>query len=114
MAGEEPNYEHRSFLLPHGAKNLGEAPKLKRPKRPASTPVRVNARIISPTVDLRDDKGEKLGVQPLQDALRLALEQKVDLVEINSKKKPPVCVLIDFGRYRYLEDRGEIPKTWYE
>lgn len=114
MAGEESNYENRSFLLPHGAKNLGEAQKPERPKRSASSSVRVNARIVSLTVDLRDDKGKKLGIQPLQDALKLALDQKVDLVEIDPKKKPPVCVLFDFGRYRYLEARGEIPKTWYE
>ena len=47
-----------------------------------------------------------LGVMTLADALRLALKQGLDLVEVNPKADPPVCKLLDFDRYRYAARRS--------
>ena len=46
-------------------------------------------------------EGEQLGIMATRDALRLAEEQHLDLVEIAPKAKPPVCRIMDFGKYRY-------------
>jgi len=48
-----------------------------------------------------DDNGEQLGVMKLQEALGLATEQGVDLVEVAPKAQPPVCKLMDYGKYVY-------------
>ena len=45
--------------------------------------------------------GEMLGMLTLADALRLALKQGLDLVEVNPKAEPPVCKLLDFDKYNY-------------
>ncbi len=44
--------------------------------------------------------GEMLGVMPLAEALRLALKEGLDLVEVNPRAQPPVCKLLDFSKYR--------------
>lgn len=51
--------------------------------------------------------GEQLGVMQTKDALRLALEQHLDLVEVAPKAKPPVCRIMDFGKYRYEQQKRE-------
>lgn len=47
------------------------------------------------------DAGDQLGIMPTKEALRLANEQGVDLVEVAPQAKPPVCKLMDFGKYQY-------------
>jgi len=62
--------------------------------------VRVNGKIRAREVRvIMDDK--QLGVFPLNDALNMARQHGVDLVEISSTATPPVCRLVDFGKYRY-------------
>jgi len=51
--------------------------------------------------------GEQLGIMPTKEALRLAEEQHLDLVEVAPKAKPPVCRIMDFGRYRYEQQKRE-------
>ncbi len=48
-----------------------------------------------------------LGVMPTQDALRLAKEKDLDLVEVNPKGVPPVCKIMDFGKFKYEEKKRE-------
>ena len=48
-----------------------------------------------------------LGVMPTQDALRLAKEKELDLVEVNPKGIPPVCKIMDFGKFKYEEKKRE-------
>ena len=48
-------------------------------------------------------EGEQLGIVPLVQALKMAEEQEVDLVEIAPTAKPPVCKLMDFGKFKYRE-----------
>ena len=51
------------------------------------------------------DSGEQLGIVSIADALRLAEERDVDLVEIAPLAKPPVCKLMDYGKFRYREQK---------
>ena len=51
--------------------------------------------------------GEQLGIMATRDALRMAEEQHLDLVEVAPKAKPPVCRIMDFGKYRYEKQKRE-------
>jgi translation initiation factor IF-3 len=50
-------------------------------------------------------EGQNLGVLPTHEALRIAREQNLDLVEINPKGQPPVCKILDFGKFKYDESK---------
>ena len=52
-----------------------------------------------------DDEGEQLGVMPPQQALTIAREKGLDLVEISPTAQPPVCRVMDYGRYQYEEQK---------
>lgn len=67
--------------------------------------VRINHRIRVPEVRLVGADGGMLGVMSTSDALRLAQEQALDLVEVNPKAEPPVCKLLDFGKFKYEEKK---------
>ena len=66
---------------------------------------RVNHRIRVPEVRVIDANGEMLGVISTQEALRRAREQGLDLVEINPKAVPPVCKILNFGKFKYDEKK---------
>ncbi|NJN40176.1 MAG: translation initiation factor IF-3 [Gammaproteobacteria bacterium] len=68
-------------------------------------PHRLNAEITAPEVRLVGDEGEQHGVVPVREALRLAEEQDVDLVEIAPLAEPPVCKLMDYGKFKYREQK---------
>ena len=71
-----------------------------RNSSPASF-VRVNGKIRAREVRVIGVEGNQLGVMPLTDAINLARHHAVDLVEIAATATPPVCRLVDFGKYRY-------------
>ncbi len=48
-----------------------------------------------------DDEGNQVGVMPVSDALKLAREKDLDLVEVAPQARPPVCRIMDYGRYKY-------------
>ena len=52
-----------------------------------------------------DDEGQQLGVMPPQQALALAREKGLDLVEVSPTAQPPVCRITDYGRYQYEEQK---------
>ncbi len=54
-----------------------------------------------------DDQGEQMGVIPIQDALAAANERGLDLVEVAPSADPPVCRLMDYGKFRYQASRKE-------
>jgi len=54
-----------------------------------------------------DEEGQQLGILPVQEALRMAQEQGLDLVEVAPNAVPPVCRLLDFGRYQYERQKRE-------
>src|SRR5215204_2738781 len=56
-------------------------------------------------VQLIDDTGQNRGVVPFFDALKIAEEAGLDLVEIAPNSEPPVCKLLDYGRFRFLEQK---------
>jgi translation initiation factor IF-3 len=56
-------------------------------------------------VRLVAENGDQLGIKPVMEALRLAEEQNVDLVEIAPLANPPVCKLMDYGKFRYREQK---------
>ncbi|SIS77914.1 bacterial translation initiation factor 3 (bIF-3) [Kroppenstedtia eburnea] len=67
----------------------------------------VNEAIRAREVRLIDSDGNQLGIQPLREALRLAREADLDLVNVAPKAKPPVCRIMDYGKYRYEQSKRE-------
>jgi len=63
--------------------------------------VRINDRIRVAQVRVIDDAGEQLGIMETRDAIRTAREQGLDLVEVAPNADPPVCRIIDYGKYQY-------------
>ena len=66
---------------------------------------RLNREIMAPTVRLNGVNNEPLGIVSLQEALRLSGEADVDLVEIAAAADPPVCRLMDYGKFKYQEQK---------
>ena len=66
-----------------------------------SVETRINDRIHVPEVRLVGPNGEQVGIVRIEDALRLAVEADLDLVEVAPMAKPPVCKLMDFGKFKY-------------
>ena len=63
----------------------------------------MNHEITAPEVRLVGEKGEQLGIMPIEQAMKLSEEQEVDLVEIAPLAVPPVCKMMDFGKFKYRE-----------
>ena len=68
---------------------------------------RVNDRIRAPEIRLIGAEGENLGVQTPARALEMAEEAGLDLVEISPNAKPPVCKIMDFGKFKYEQQKRE-------
>ena len=68
---------------------------------------RVNHEITSPNVLLVDENGVKVGVTNTNEAIRMAMEQSLDLVEVAPMAQPPVCRIMDYGKYRYQVQKKE-------
>ncbi len=71
--------------------------------------VRVNDRIRAPKVRVVTARGDQLGVMPTREALARAKEIGLDLVEVAPSADPPVCRIIDYGKYKYLQ--AKLQKT---
>ncbi len=69
--------------------------------------LRVNERIIAREVRLVGEKGEQLGVMPLFQAREVAKKQNLDIVEVAATAVPPVCRLLDYGKYKYEQTKKE-------
>ena len=78
-----------------------------RRHEPRGPQIRINHRIRVPEVRVVLDDGTMLGVLTTQEALRKAGELGLDLVEINPKSSPPVCKILDFGKYKYEERKRQ-------
>ncbi len=79
------------------------APERRRQEQHISEP-RINERIRVPEVRLVGPAGEQVGIVRVEDALRLAQEADLDLVEVAPNERPPVCKLMDFGKFKYEAD----------
>ena len=71
-----------------------------KPKGPRS-----NNRITSPEVQVINSDGENLGVLNLQDAISKAKDENLDLIEIAPNARPPVCKIMDMGKYKYDQQK---------
>ena len=67
----------------------------------------INEQIRDKEVRLIGEHGEQLGIMPAKDALRIAQEAELDLVNVAPTAKPPVCKIIDYGKFRYEMARKE-------
>ena len=68
---------------------------------PISTETRVNERIRVPEVRLIGPGGEQVGIVRIEDALRVAADADLDLVEVAPDARPPVCKIMDYGKFKY-------------
>ena len=66
---------------------------------------RINNRIEAREIRLIDAEGENRGVMPTRQALALAEEAGLDLVELSPDAKPPVCKILDYGKFKYQEQK---------
>jgi len=66
---------------------------------------RINTQIKSEEVRVLLDDGEQLGVMKTSEAIEIAKDRKMDLVEIAPNNKPPVCKIIDYGKFKYQEQK---------
>ena len=72
-----------------------------------ATDFRYNERIRISPVRLINDKDEMVGIVPTAEALRLAREAGLDLVEVAPNARPPVCKVLDFGKWKYQQQKKE-------
>jgi len=70
----------------------------------STTDARINERIRAREVRLVGANGEQIGVKPLPEALHIAREHDLDLVEVAPNANPPVCKIMDFGKFKYEQD----------
>jgi len=114
-----PDPKKRSYLLPPGCKDLGDVLKSAQAKVSAgisakakakSIHVKVNGKISAPEVRVIDEEGGQIGIMRLRDALELAKSKGLDLAEIAPTAKPPVCRLIDHGKFRYEKEKRKKKK----
>ncbi len=67
--------------------------------------VRINREIRAKEVRVIDPEGKQLGILPLAEALRSAVNSELDLVEVSPKSEPPVCRIMDYGKFKYQQSK---------
>ena len=77
----------------------------KRVPSPQAIRIRINERIRAPEIRLIDDDGTQLGIMSPERAVGLARAKDLDLVEIAPQANPPVCRILNFGKYLYQQDK---------
>lgn len=77
----------------------------KRPDKPLIPKYSVNTQITAPELRVLDAAGAYIGIMSNAEALALAREKEVDLIEINPKGNPPVAKLSDFGQFKYQQEK---------
>ena len=75
------------------------------PAAPSKDGPRINEDIRVPRVLLIDEQGEKQGIMPTTAALEAAQEAGLDLVEVSPNSDPPVCKILDYGKYKFEEQK---------
>ncbi|HXE89552.1 MAG TPA: translation initiation factor IF-3 [Terriglobales bacterium] len=69
--------------------------------------IRANERIRAREIRVIDDEGQQIGIMPPQEALKMARSKNLDLVEISPTANPPVCRIMDFGKFLYEQGKKE-------
>jgi len=73
--------------------------------KPVSIELRVNRRIRAREHRVIDPDGQQLGIMPPELALQKAIDFGLDLVEVSPESKPPVCRIMDYGKYKYAQKK---------
>jgi translation initiation factor IF-3 len=81
---------------------------------PIAKSVRLNEEIRYSPVRLIDANNEQRGIMPVDEAQRLAREQGLDLVEVAPQEKPPVCRIMDYGKYKYQQKKKQKGRSAHE
>jgi translation initiation factor IF-3 len=79
--------------------------KIKRTVSRSKKDVRINERIRVPQVRLVDEEGQMLGVMSTRDAMQMASDKGFDLVMVSPNASPPVCRIMDYGKYKYEQSK---------
>lgn len=66
---------------------------------------RANQRITAPEIRVIDEHGAQLGILPTAQAITMANERGLDVVEVNPKAEPPVCRFLDYGQFKYEKEK---------
>jgi translation initiation factor IF-3 len=74
---------------------------------PERDPTRINERIRVPEVRLIDENGQQVGIMRTSDALRMAQDRDLDLVEVAPDAKPPVTRILDYSKYKYEQNQKQ-------
>ena len=106
MAGASGKFEARYYNYVTTDEGALSRPFPPRNSSPASF-IRINGKIRAREVRVIGIDGKQLGVMPLNDALNLARQNGVDLVEIAATAVPPVCRVVDFGKFRYEQAKKD-------
>ena len=69
--------------------------------------IRINERIRAREIRVIDDESNQLGIMPPFEALKIARERNLDLVEVSPTAQPPVCRIMDYGKYLYQQEKRE-------
>ena len=75
------------------------------PVRPVVQQARINEAIRVPRVRLVDSDGSQIGIKSRDEALEYAYSKNLDLVEVAAQADPPVCRVMDYGKYRYEQEQ---------
>ena len=76
-------------------------------KRSAKSFIRINEKIRAREIRVIDENGEQLGILPPFEAMRIARERGLDLVEVSPSAVPPVCRIQDYGRFLYEKEKSD-------
>lgn len=98
------NYDRFKTLKKCLINKIGGYLRQQKVKRPEDL-VRINDKIKVESVRLLDEEGEMLGVFSTPEALTMARERELDLVEISPNADPPVCQIIDYGKFSYQVEK---------
>ena len=104
-----------SFFIPKGQRkhhlksNLSHIRNRSRRtfNKPVGKQYKVNNQIRSLEVQVIDHNGDKLGAMPVSEAIAKASEEGLDLVEVSPLAQPPVCKILDYGKFQYQQNRGQ-------
>ena len=91
--------------ISHQERNLRDAQERRAIATPANQEPRINDRIRAREVRLVGPEGDQIGVRPLPEAIAMAHDLDLDLVEVADKADPPVCRIMDYGKYKYEQSQ---------
>lgn len=96
-----------SYRHPFIMENRSKLPKKIRRWRIISKEHMINDEIRAKEVRLVGAEGEQIGIKPIREALQMAIDLNLDLVNVAPQAKPPVCRIMDYGKFRYETQKKE-------